>query len=91
MVKQGEEFFKNYNSNVKTVYDVASVHGHITDSYGSACGTTDKAYMNNCNYNQAYDLLQHLYPENTLVKPASNHVMTGTVRIMIIFLFIYFY
>lgn len=79
VVKKGEDFFKNYMdaSRIKTVYNIASVHGHITENYGSACGTTDKSYINNCDYHQAYDLMTHLYPNDNLVRPSKNHVVTG--------------
>lgn len=34
----------------------------ITNNYGSSCGTASLTNrINNCNYNQAYDILKHLY------------------------------
>lgn len=81
VVQMGEDFFKNYMpaSQIKTVYSIASVHGHITENYGSACGTTDKAYINNCNYNQVYDMFDFLYPQLNIVRPAVNYLSTGSV------------
>jgi hypothetical protein len=71
VVKVGEQFYSSYMSasNIKTVYSYASAHGHITDNFGTACGTTNSQhYINNCNYNQAYDLLSWLH-NTTLQKP----------------------
>lgn len=80
VVKVGEDFFANYMSrvNMKGVYTYASAHGHITDNYGSSCSLTNSQYyMNNCNYNQAYDMLSWLHPNEQLVKPASTYKPTG--------------
>lgn len=81
VVQMGEDFFKNYTSasQIKTVYTIPSVHGHITDNYGSACGTTDKAYINNCNYNQVHDMFDFLYPQLNVVLPNVNYLSTGSV------------
>jgi len=79
VVKKGEEFMRSFvpdSSRIKTVYSYASVHGHPTDNYGSACGTTDRSYINNCNYNAAHDMLSHLLNQN-LVKPGQYDGPTG--------------
>ncbi len=51
----------------------------ITDSFGGACSSINSNYINNCNYDQAYDILQHLYPNDNIQKPNKDAILTGTV------------
>ncbi|XP_068133733.1 poly(3-hydroxybutyrate) depolymerase-like isoform X3 [Hyperolius riggenbachi] len=76
-----QEFYSSYISagNIKTVYNVAAQHGMPTDSYGGACGTTNNDYINNCNYNGAYEALNHLY--GGLSKPSSSSGQTGQLNL----------
>ncbi len=57
----------------------------ITDFYGSQCGITGPYYINNCDYNQAHDILQHLYPEDNILKPTKGAASTGQVNDFILF------
>lgn len=76
VVKKNEEFYSHYINNpstqMKTVYNYASVHGFITNNYGGSCGILNLAtFMNNCNYNQAYDILTTMYGSG-LIEPGKN-------------------
>ncbi|CAJ0960722.1 unnamed protein product [Ranitomeya imitator] len=79
VVKKQEEYYASYitgSGALKTVYDVAAQHGMPTDSYGGVCGSTNLDYINNCNYNGAYEALNHIYGGG-LEKPSSGAAFTG--------------
>jgi poly(3-hydroxybutyrate) depolymerase len=46
---------------IEYVDDVAAGHAFITASHGSACPSTASPYINDCNYDQAGALLNHIY------------------------------
>ncbi|XP_053320611.1 uncharacterized protein LOC128492172 [Spea bombifrons] len=77
VVKKLEEYYLSYvnSGNIKTVYDVPAEHGMPTDSYGGTCGATNTNYINNCNYNGAYEALNHIY--GGLSRPSSSSGFTG--------------
>jgi hypothetical protein len=58
----------------------------ITERFGGACSSINSNYLNNCNYDQAFDILQHLYPNDNIQKPTKGATLTGTVRLLIILL-----
>ncbi|KAM4747266.1 poly(3-hydroxybutyrate) depolymerase-like [Rhinophrynus dorsalis] len=76
--KKLEEYYKAYITSsgaIKAVYDIPAQHGMPTDNYGGACGAKNEEYINNCNYNGAYEALNHIY--GGLKKPSSTAVQTG--------------
>ncbi|KAM9311467.1 poly(3-hydroxybutyrate) depolymerase-like [Gastrophryne carolinensis] len=77
VVKKQEEYYLNYvnPANIKTVYDIAANHGMPTDFYGGACASTNLEYINNCDYNGAYEALNHIY--GGLQKPIPGAALTG--------------
>jgi hypothetical protein len=58
-----EEFYRNYldASQIKTVYNIESGHAQSTENYGNTCTSTQSPYINRCNYNSAFDLLDWIY------------------------------
>ena len=55
-----------YNSfvpaaNVVYKKDIAAEHALVTDDYGSACSVKGSPYINDCNFDLAGAMLQHLY------------------------------
>lgn len=48
--------------------DIASEHGMITDHSGKACASKERPYINNCQFDLAGAILNHLYPK---LKPPS--------------------
>ena len=53
----------------------------ITNFYGTICSFLSTSYFNNCNYNQAYEMISHLYsPEINIKEPAKNSATTGKVK-----------
>lgn len=72
-----------YNSfvpaaNVAYKNNIAAEHAMVTDDYGSACTVKAAPYINNCSFDLAGALLQHLYgtlnPRNTGALAAENFV-----------------
>ncbi|XP_075131997.1 poly(3-hydroxybutyrate) depolymerase-like [Leptodactylus fuscus] len=63
VAKKLEEYYASYITSgaIKAVYNIAAEHGMPTDSYGGACGSLNKEYINNCNYNGAYEALNHIH------------------------------
>ncbi len=46
---------------IKYVDDIDAGHAFIVEEAPSACGVTGPPFINDCNYDQAGDILQHLY------------------------------
>ncbi|CAF3895029.1 unnamed protein product [Rotaria sp. Silwood2] len=70
-VKLNEDVYSKLGANIKTNYDMAATHGFPTDNFGKSCATLNlENYINNCDFNMAYDILNHLYGGN-LIKPRS--------------------
>jgi poly(3-hydroxybutyrate) depolymerase len=46
---------------LKYVHDVPAGHAFITETEGNACGVTASPFIADCDYDQAGDLLQHIY------------------------------
>ncbi|XP_069120621.1 poly(3-hydroxybutyrate) depolymerase-like isoform X2 [Argopecten irradians] len=79
-----ERFYRHYisnRSNIKTVFNMAAEHCMPTENYGGQCGTLSSStgYLNNCNYNAAYDLLNHIYGGH-LKKPMNASAIEGNLR-----------
>ncbi|CAF5017607.1 unnamed protein product [Rotaria sp. Silwood1] len=70
-VKINEDVYSELGANIKTNYDMAATHGFPTDNFGKSCSTLNlENYINNCDFNMAYDILNHLYGGN-LIRPKS--------------------
>jgi len=78
--KKLEEFYLAFQpaSQLLTEYSIASGHAQVTDFYGSACSTTRSPYINNCDYDAAGILLQHLY--GGTLKPRTNMVAANLLK-----------
>ncbi|MDJ0894173.1 MAG: hypothetical protein QNJ92_03455 [Alphaproteobacteria bacterium] len=48
-------------SSIKYVTDIASGHAFLVEDAANACGVTGTPFINDCDYDQAGDILQHLY------------------------------
>ncbi|GAB6024509.1 hypothetical protein CHUAL_009662 [Chamberlinius hualienensis] len=56
-----EQYYNNFGASVKTEFSLASEHCHPTNNYGSSCSHLGSPYINNCDYNAAYTLLNYIY------------------------------
>ncbi|XP_056425919.1 uncharacterized protein LOC130367522 [Hyla sarda] len=72
-----QEYYASYitSGSIKTVYNIAAEHTMPTDSYGGACGSLNNEYISNCNYNGAYEGLNHIY--GGLARPSSSAGHSG--------------
>lgn len=67
-------------SRIRSIYSIAAAHGMITDFYGGPCSIANIYFMNDCSYNQAYDILKSLHPDENLKMPNAGAGLTGTVN-----------
>ena len=51
----------------------------ITDNFGSPCSTNSVNNINNCDYNQAFDILNYLYPNEVTQKPMKGATSQNSV------------
>jgi hypothetical protein len=65
VVKKLETYYSHYLGNPSTqlqsVYDQKGEHSFLTENYGSECDYLGKPYINDCDYDAAGIMLQHLY------------------------------
>jgi hypothetical protein len=82
IVKLNQDLYAKYTNanNIKSVYSYDSANGMITENYGSACSGSNIYHMYNCDYNQAYDILNHLYPNDNIQKPVKDTQPLGTLQ-----------
>ncbi|CAF0887424.1 unnamed protein product [Rotaria sordida] len=77
VVKLNEKIFSSFGTNIKTNYKMRATHGFITDNFGGLCEFPDLEYfINNCSFNLAYDVLNHIFGGN-LTKPTKPVPLTG--------------
>lgn len=66
------------SANIVYKKDLAAEHAMVTDDYGSTCSTKGAPYINDCNFDLAGTLLQHLYgtlnARNNAALPEGNFV-----------------
>jgi poly(3-hydroxybutyrate) depolymerase len=48
-------------ADIELVQDIAAGHAFITEDEGNACGVTQSPFINDCDYDQAGGLLQHIH------------------------------
>ena len=53
---------------IRYVTDIPAGHGFIVEAADNACGLSESPFINDCDYDQAGDILEHLY--GTLSAPA---------------------
>ncbi|CAF2806942.1 unnamed protein product [Rotaria sp. Silwood2] len=84
IVKLNEKIYSVLGANIKTNYDLPATHGFPTDNFGESCDELNtKNFINNCGFNMAYDVLNHLHG-GQLIAPKSNSA-TPLVGQMIVF------
>jgi hypothetical protein len=66
-VDPGNVFYKTNNH---------APHALITDDYGGECLDFNDEYINNCNYDMAHRLLEHIYGP---LKPPSGSGLSGSI------------
>lgn len=64
-------------ANIAYKNDINAAHAHITDSYGNSCTTVGSPYINNCGYDAAGALLQHIYSSSGTLSPRNTGTLSG--------------
>ncbi len=59
--RAAEALYINYGTDLKTEYGIASEHCMPTKNYGNKCDYKGSPYINNCGYDAAFELLNHIY------------------------------
>ncbi|CAF2817996.1 unnamed protein product [Rotaria sp. Silwood2] len=84
IVKLNEKIYSVLDANIKTNYDLPATHGFPTNNFGESCDVLNtKNFINNCGFNMAYDVLNHLHG-GQLITPKLN-AATPLVGQMIVF------
>lgn len=60
-------------ASIRYVDDQAAGHAFITEDQGGACDVTASPFINDCDYDQAGDLLEHIYGPLALPYSAARH------------------
>ncbi|CAF1418264.1 unnamed protein product, partial [Adineta ricciae] len=82
VVKVNEQIYSALGANIKTKYDLAANHGFPTENFGGKCDVLYSAnYINNCNFNLAYDMLNHIFG-GSLVQPPSGTTVPLTGQLI---------
>ncbi|XP_071806569.1 poly(3-hydroxybutyrate) depolymerase-like [Asterias amurensis] len=79
VVKKLEDYYDHYvnSSYIMTKYDLPAGHGFITTDYTNDCDNNlASPNINDCNYNMAFEILNHIYGGN-LVDPGSGTTLNG--------------
>jgi len=78
VVKIHEQIYSSVGADIKTNYNLPDNHGFATDNYGGPCASLNMEFINNCNFNLAYDILNHIFGGN-LIKPSASKpaLLTG--------------
>ncbi|GAB6025773.1 hypothetical protein CHUAL_011754 [Chamberlinius hualienensis] len=68
--KLSKAFFEYFGCDVAAFFNYSGNHGMPTTNYGCPCFVTLIPWINDCNYNGAYESLQHIY--KNLQRPNDN-------------------
>ncbi|XP_077985962.1 poly(3-hydroxybutyrate) depolymerase-like [Glandiceps talaboti] len=60
-VRKVEDYYAAFDANIQTKYNLNAEHCTPTQSYGNACSYLGTPYINSCNYDAAYEILNHMY------------------------------
>ncbi|XP_033126091.1 uncharacterized protein LOC117124069 isoform X2 [Anneissia japonica] len=81
-VKQGvmkklKEYYENFVDvpNIKCEFSLPAEHAFVTETYGNSCGHNGSPFINDCDYDSAFHMLNHIY--RGVSKPSSHVVLTG--------------
>ena len=79
IVEAAADFYKELGvpaGNIKFLKDMPAGHAFVTDNEGGACEASGDPYVVNCHYDQAGDLLRHIYGklEPRVATPAGEYL-----------------
>jgi len=79
VVQKLQQYYELYvnPSNIVTQFNISSEHSFVTNDFGDACGYLGTPYINNCDFDSAGHILQHIYGSLNPPKNFSNsNIMT---------------
>ncbi|KAI8518447.1 hypothetical protein Bbelb_044640 [Branchiostoma belcheri] len=81
-VQKTEEYYQSFTdaTDIFSKYDMDAVHGFPTEDHGPSCGTTASDFINDCDYNAAFELLNHIYGGLTRPTPGSDVASRGELK-----------
>ncbi|KAI3389917.1 hypothetical protein SNEBB_004971 [Seison nebaliae] len=59
-------FLNDAHKQIKTKYDLLSNHGFVTKTFGGKCEDLQRNFMNKCDYDFGYEMMNHLYNHSIL-------------------------
>jgi poly(3-hydroxybutyrate) depolymerase len=71
-------FYKTYDDEGNMYYkdDIGAAHAQVTDSFGQTCNVTGGDFINNCGYDAAGLILQHIYGS---LNPPNTGTLSGSI------------
>lgn len=61
-MEKAEKMYNELGAKILTRYDIPSEHSYVTDNFGSKCSYKGTPYINNCDFNAAYESMSYLFP-----------------------------
>jgi poly(3-hydroxybutyrate) depolymerase len=73
------DFQTAFNNAANVFYkdNLPAAHSQVADSYGQACDATGGNFMNNCGYDAAGQILQHIYGK---LNPRNTGALSGAIQ-----------
>lgn len=73
------DFYAAFNGSANIFYkdNIRAAHSQVTDGYGQACDATGGNFVNNCGYDAAGQILQHIYGK---LNPRNTGALTGAIQ-----------
>eukprot|EP01132_Coremiostelium_polycephalum_P009249 gene9249-11334_t len=79
VVKKLQEYYQHYiqdDTYISTTYNIPAEHSFVTNAYGNKCNYLGPDYINNCNFNSAWEILSFLHgPLNNTLLNVSNNII----------------
>ncbi|XP_037037869.1 uncharacterized protein LOC119075507 [Bradysia coprophila] len=75
-----ETMYRHFGGQIRSEFSIAASHGFPTHNFGAACSASsaNTAWINNCAYRGAYQVLNYLY-DDSLILPADNAAVPGNL------------
>lgn len=77
VAKKVQKYYEKFvdSANIKTVFDLKAGHTFPTVNYGNPCAKTAEPWIGRCNYDAAYEILNHIY--GNLTRPSESTALKG--------------
>jgi len=69
VMKQLEAMYRSFGAQITTEFNISAEHSFPTENYGNLCVTLAEPYINNCNYNAAFEAFKVFYGIDRLKPP----------------------